>query len=322
MARSLSYSILAILSLYSLSVRAQFDPPAGQPGSKAIHMDSSAIVAWATNCDFKRGFINFNDTALGKTTIGIERDAFGKANNFVISLGDGGTAVIKVDGYLFNGDGPDFAVFENAFLDNFLELAFVEVSSDGKHFVRFPAISKTKTQKQIEAFGSLDATKLYNFAGKYIQGFGVPFDLEEIKDSSAIDVDAITHIRIVDVVGNIDSTLMHSRDSKGTIVNDPWPTPFESSGFDLDAIGYINLRGNSIEGVPSQFPVSVYTAANTLVCTGGTEVFEVSIYNANGQMIESGELKNRYESQKLGPGLYMIQLVKGGDIYTYKSIIR
>jgi hypothetical protein len=51
--------------------------------------------------------------------------------------------------------GYDFAIFENGFPFGsgsfYLELAFVEVSSDGKHFVRFNAISNTDTTQQIDS---------------------------------------------------------------------------------------------------------------------------------------------------------------------------
>ncbi|MFN6048554.1 MAG: T9SS C-terminal target domain-containing protein, partial [Bacteroidota bacterium] len=51
------------------------------------------------------------------------------ASNGVVSLGDGGIATLTFDPPITNGDGFDFAVFENTFLDTFLELAFVEVST-------------------------------------------------------------------------------------------------------------------------------------------------------------------------------------------------
>jgi hypothetical protein len=41
------------------------------------------------------------------------------------------------------------------------------------------------------------------------------------------------------VIGSTD-TALGTKDSKGNIINDPWPTNFASSGFDLDAIGVIN----------------------------------------------------------------------------------
>jgi hypothetical protein len=43
----------------------------------------------------------------------------------------------------------------------------------------------------------------------------------------------------VDVVGSI-TPAYATYDSQGNMVNDPWPTPYSSSGFDLDAVGVIN----------------------------------------------------------------------------------
>ena len=43
-----------------------------------------------------------------------------------------------------NGNSWDFCVFENAFNDSFLELGFVEVSSNGNDFYRFPSTSFTQ----------------------------------------------------------------------------------------------------------------------------------------------------------------------------------
>ena len=44
-----------------------------------------------------------------------------------------------------------------------------------------------------------------------------------------------------------------TRDSRGGIVNDPFPTPFPSSGFDLDAekIKVLSAGGSYIEDVPA-----------------------------------------------------------------------
>src|SRR5690554_7902133 len=88
--------------------------------------------------------------------------------------------------------GLDFAVFENGFSQSFLELAPVEVSSDGINYVRFTSHSLTQTDTTIGVFGALDATHLYNLAGKYKGGFGTPFDLEELKDSANLNVNKIT----------------------------------------------------------------------------------------------------------------------------------
>jgi hypothetical protein len=69
---------------------------------------------------------------------------------------------------------------------------------------------------------------------------GTPFDLDELSGVSALlNIDAVTHVRIIDVVGSLND-LYASRDSLGNKINDPWSTPFASSGFDLDAVGVIH----------------------------------------------------------------------------------
>jgi len=229
---------------------AQYPPPAGQPGTTAMDKDSSAFVGWATSCTIERGFINISDTTIlyfgsNKTTYGSYLYATGPADDLVVSLGDHGSALLGFDIPIINRTGPDFAVFENSFNDSFLELAFVEVSSDGEHFVRFPAVSLTPENRQVNTFDTIDATKIHNFAGKYRHSYGTPFDLDDIKDSLGIDLNNIIRIRIVDVIGCIQSPF-ETHDSQGHIVNDPWPTPFDTGGFDLDAVGVIH---NKIAGL-------------------------------------------------------------------------
>ena len=43
---------------------------------------------------------------------------------------------------------------------------------------------------------------------------------------------------MVDVVGSIDP-MYGTRDSLGNLINDPWPTPFATGGFDLDAVAVL-----------------------------------------------------------------------------------
>jgi hypothetical protein len=169
----------------------------------------------------------------------------------VVTLGDAGIATLSFDPPVTNGAGFDFAVFENALNDSFLELGFVEVSSDSIRFVRFPSVSLTPDTSQVSTFGGLDATKINNLAGKYRVFFGTPFDLDELKDSSGIDILHVRYIRIIDVGGCIDS-LYASLDYLGHRINDPWPTPFNTGGFDLDAIGVINENLQSVN--ESQYP--------------------------------------------------------------------
>jgi len=227
-----------------------------------MFQDSTAFRAWASGCVVEAGYINFVDTTVyhmesNKASYGFAEDATGIPDNFVVSLGDRGVAMLTLPSPMFDSTGPDFAVFENAFGDEFLELAFIEVSSNGIDFVRFPSVSLTPETPQVMTFGTLDATHIYNLAGKYRVFYGTPFDLNELKDSLSVDISAITHIRVIDIGGCI-LPGYQSFDSQGHIINDPWPTPFNTSGFDLDAVGIIHIETQSIPITSETVPIRLY----------------------------------------------------------------
>ena len=237
------------ISTCSLAIAGPFAPQAGQSGSTAIAAADPRFVESANSVvNLTRGPENISNPSLGLASFGTPTNALAPSDAAtnsagVVSLGDGGQITLSFAQPIRNGAGPDFAVFENGFASGglaFLELGFVEVSSDGTNFFRFPATSDTQTPTQVASFGLLDATNLNNLAGKYVAGFGTPFDLSELAGvSPRLDVNDVRFVRIVDVVGSIDP-LYATHDSVGNIVNDPWPTPTASSGFDLDAIGVIN----------------------------------------------------------------------------------
>ncbi len=227
-----------------------YAPQAGAIGSKAIHKDSTAFAAWATGATVERGPQDISNLSLGLASFGTPHDAIGKASGVstsVVSLGDGGVATLTFANPIANGPGADFAVFENGVTDGFLELGFVEVSSDGENFFRFPAVSLTQIVTQVGGFGNTDPTSIYNFAGKYRIAYGTPFDLEELKGTLGLDINNVTHVRVIDVVGCILDDYA-TYDYFGSKVNDPWPTPFifdgagGTSGFDLDGVGVLNER--------------------------------------------------------------------------------
>ena len=109
------------------------------------------FVFWASAAEIVRGpadIVEFNEEDPYFPTYGDGSSATGPAdattgdegNPFpVVSLGDGGSATLTFAQPLADVPGPDFAVFENAFNGAFLELAHVEVSSDGVNFFRFPS---------------------------------------------------------------------------------------------------------------------------------------------------------------------------------------
>ncbi len=207
-----------------------YAPAAGQFGSTAIAMDDPAIIAWAT--DWKQYTPGTEVSATFQTPEKALGPAVGTSFD-IVSLGRGGEITLQFDIPIRDGLGSDFAVFENSVTDTFLELAFVEVSSNGTDFFRFDTDSLTASS--VGGFGSVDPTNIDGFAGKYRQGFGTPFDLNDLAGVSAdLDVSAISHVRLIDIVGDGSQT-----DSSGDTVYDPYPT-VGSAGFDLDAIGVIN----------------------------------------------------------------------------------
>lgn len=248
-------SITLIACTFTLISWGQFDGPGGEPGSRSIHFEDQAITAWASTIDITRGWMDVADTALGVASAGTEENALGVFDGAAVSLGDGGVAVLSFAEAITDREGYDFAVFENGFkvgLSYFLELAYVEVSKDGINYVRFPNESLTDTSVQINSFGYIDPFDIYNLAGKHQAPYGTLFDLSEV------DLDTVNYIRIVDVIGTVNDSFC-SRDSKGRIVNDPYPTDFESGGFDLDAVarveGYMlsarTLTAGSLRVYPS-----------------------------------------------------------------------
>ena len=285
-----------------------FPPAAGQAGSTAIHMDSSAFIAWADSCIIVRGpaIITLPDSL--EVTHGLPADATGKAGDGkVLSLGDGGMATLYFTVPVADGPGPDFAVFENAFTDNFLELAFVEVSSDGINYLRFPAESMTPVDMQTGSYGTLDPVNINGLAGKYRAGYGTPFDLANLEPDPLLDVSSINWVRVRDVIGCIIDSV-GSRDIHGRIINDPWPTVFPAGGFDLDAVGVINgvrlTAGSRLKEALCVYP-NPFT--DQIRITGRTGTF--SILDLRGSIQIEGELyadNTLISTKKLPSGCYLL----------------
>ena len=286
----------------------------GTEGCNAIKADSSAIVAWATGVTVTRGPRNIANPDLGLAATGTESNAIGMAtlNDVydVVSLGDGGSALVTFARPIRNGEGPDFAVYENGFSDNSLELAFVEVSTDGQRFVRFPATCLTQTETQLANAGQTDPTNLNNLAGKFRIGYGTPFDVEELRDSTGINIDSIVYVRVVDVVGSINPQY-GTYDAYGHIINDPWPTPFEASGYDLTGVAVLHENTNTsgidevmtVEGIwpnptADRVNVSMRYAAEGL------------LYDLTGRQVASYSLReglNTLDLTNLKNGVYMLR---------------
>lgn len=315
--------VTSVLFFGISAVYSQYAPPADQQGTTAIHADSNIFIAWANNCVVDRGYADISNQSLGMAIYGDDESGIDKPDNGVVSLGDGGIAILSFDVPIADGLGWDLAIFENSFTDDFLELAFVEVSSNNINYFRFNSVSLTQQEIQTETFGLTDATKINNLAGKYRGYYGVPFDLSELKNIDVLDIYNITSVRIIDVVGSIDSTYA-SFDSEGRIINDPWPTPFESSGFDLDGIGIINNRDNTsiTEIIKNKggliFPNPV---DNNFRINNSHKIDRVIISSMGGHIIKNIAMPDEYiDISFLTAGYYIISIYCDDTILTDKLI--
>jgi len=239
--------LASVLVLQSTAMAGPFAPAAGEPGSSAVSNTNPNILAWATGFeDLVRGPLDIANPGLGDASFGTGAEAVGPASGVpvdVVSLGDGGQITLTFAAPITDRPGSDFAIYENGFQfgsDSFLELAFVEVSSDGVNFFRFDAVSLTQTVTQVGAFDPIDPTNVNNLAGKYVGGFGTPFDLSELAGVSALlDIQNVTHVRLVDTVGSLNPA-HRTLDSLGNPVNEPYSTAFASGGFDLDGVAVLH----------------------------------------------------------------------------------
>ncbi len=245
---------IALMAFSIVTMRAlagPYPPAAGQAGSTAVFMDDAAFIAWAT------GWQNYIPGEAVTSTWQDPQKALGPAEGTsfdIMSLGRSGEITLTFDQPIRNGPGWDFAVFENSFSDTFLELAYVEVSSDGETFVRFD--NDSLSPSPVGAFGSTDPTDVQGFGGKYRQGYGTPFDLGDLatKDevlSGAVQLHRITHVKIVDIIGDGSDV-----DTSADVIYDPYPTS-QSAGFDLDAVG---VRYEEVVNAPPDQPIPVSPA--------------------------------------------------------------
>jgi len=143
-------------------------------------------------------------------------------------------------------NGYDFVVFENAFVSGYTtaggavrgqslaEFGYVEVSSNGRDFVRFPSVSLTP--EAVGPYGTVDITDIYNLAGKHPNAYGLcigtAFDLSELAglppvSSGLVDVNNISCVRVVDIPGSGDFF------DEARLFIDPcsWP---QWSGYEVD----------------------------------------------------------------------------------------
>jgi hypothetical protein len=219
-------------------IRPTYAPAPPDATTTAVAYDDSRIVAWATGvASYLPG------PGVTESQFMMPTEALGPAGTdtlAVVSLGNGGSLTLTFDAPITDGDSWDFAVYENGFAsDVFLELGFVEVSSDGTSFARFDSAFQSTVAPGGNSSGT--AEQMGGLAGTYMVGEGTPFDLAALRNSplvrdGTVDLTAIKYVRIVDVIG--DGT---TPDSFGRGIIDPLSSG-PTAGFDLDGVAVLNQR--------------------------------------------------------------------------------
>lgn len=229
--------ILAVVPPFASAFPFSGPTDTSHPIDPAIPAQSPRFREWANAIDPSRTYF----APRGSTSISYTSyNSLGDLDASQIAAGDSpGFLTVTFPRGIRNGPGHDFAVFENGFVfpqqpNLFAELAYVEVSSNGADFARFPSISRNTTWAGPfgQSFAGFDSTHIHNLAGKHAEGFGTPFDLSELTQHSLVqggllNLQQIQYVRLVDIPGT-GSFL----DSQGHPILDNWLTT-GSGGFDF-----------------------------------------------------------------------------------------
>lgn len=180
----------------------------------------------------------------------------------VHSLGIGGSLTLGFAVLISDGPGADFLVSENCFhtslTESFAEVAFVEVSSNGVDFARFPA-AYYGPQQEPGPFGVVTVGSYDDVTGQtpclavsdptadvqdVVEAGGDAFDLADLAQDplvqlGRVDLHAIAQVRIVDAQSGVD------RDSRGVVVRDAG-----AGSADIDAVTVIHHQGNGAANGP------------------------------------------------------------------------
>jgi len=144
----------------------------------------------------------------------------------VVSLGSGGEIILSVgDGFIVDGDGDDFVVYENPFwaakdpLQVFEELGEVSVSEDGEEWFAFPCDLEPEPEAQWHGCAGWSPTLVFDpFAHMNLDVEVTGWDAFDL---ATVGLERAKFIKIRDL-------------------SDPEDAVAPSAGFDLDAVGVIH----------------------------------------------------------------------------------
>jgi len=194
----------------------------------------------------------------------------------ILSLGHGGEIVLKfTDNVVLNGDGVDFIVFENVFINMWtqqpwMEAGIVSVSQDGENFVQFPYDTTTH-----EGLAGVTPVKSTTDPTNPEASGADAFDLD------IVGLDWIRYVKITDM-------------------GDLWQEGAYNGDFDLDAIvavhsakdapTFVDARG---EAVPRTFATlknypNPFNPQTTLQFELANPSFaELAVFDVNGKRVKT-----------------------------------
>ncbi len=223
------------------------------------------------------------------------------ANEYqILSLGFGGEIVLGIKNTkIINGNGIDFTIFENVFLNPVLNKYFVEpakvaVSQDGINFLEFP----------------FDSTTLIGCAGTSpTQGKANPFIPENCGgnrfDLNDLHLDYITHIKITDISKMIFDNPSHQY------------YDVTISGFDLDAVVAWFTEDINSSVRESDFSNSIKVYSDYIEIFADINDFNsIYIYNLLGNIVLNERNSSRIINiSNLAAGVYFLKI--NDDYYKF-----
>ena len=213
-----------------LLVTASFPGGAEDPARGALTAEDPRVIGWAeevTALTLGEGLAE--GAARPEEALGVAEGHPVRA----LSLGEGGRVTLRLSTPAADTPGADLGVFENSFNHTFLELGFVEVSSDGHTFARLP--SAYLGEERLGPFGEQPPEQISGLAGSTQGGAAEGLDLASLAGHPAVEMglinpQEINYIRVVDIIGD-----GRAHDTLSRPIYDPYPTAL-SAGFDLDGV--------------------------------------------------------------------------------------
>lgn len=224
----------------------------------------------------------------------------------ICSIGLGGEIVVGFkDYFVFDGEGVDFTIFENAFVNPitnkiFAEPAVVSVSEDGVNFIDFP----------------WDYYTLEGCAGtKPTNGRANPFDPNvsggNSFDLAQIGLKKIRYIKIKDICDTILKDTKH-----------PFYDPL-LSGFDLDCVVGLHLIPISLSMSEIEKPTSHLYQVFGKFEVNPQPNSKIELFNLWGRCIKTFEHIEYFKTfcdYELSEGLYFVVLISKNERKIFKIL--